>query len=143
MKKILALSLASMFLGLGSLYASDKFNLPSNQRGEPMNGYIPWQNTRINHTTEVLVCTGRCLLGPVIQSTGANGNWWAARNTGTADAGNSAWTIGPVEFATINTAPGKNAVQAHMLHSVGIAIKLGAVGASEWIEVNYLDLDPS
>lgn len=143
-KKIIVLSLALVVAGISEAFAAKNpasVSVPVNQRGEeayPDNA--GWLHMRNSATSEMVVCSGRCLLRAVIMSTGPSSSYVTIRNSSVAD-GSGAQVLPLLHFVNPNTAPGNNSVSAPILLDKGITATINSVSNAEEITVEYRDLD--
>lgn len=145
-KTLALLAVAAFGLAASSHAAQEpnRVNAPLNQQGleaHPDNvGYLHMRNSG---TTEMIVCSGRCLLKALIMSTGPTASYISVRNTSVAQ-GNGALVLGKyLRFAPL-VASGtgdKNPVVAPILLDKGISITLSSVTADEDVTILYRDLD--
>jgi hypothetical protein len=143
-KKIIALGLALVISGISTAFAAKNpasVSVPVNQRGEeayPDNA--GWLHMRNSATSEMVVCSGRCLLRAIILSTGPSTTQLTIRNSSVAD-GAGAQVLPFIRFVNPNTQPGENPIPAPILLDKGITATLSSVSAGEEVTVEYRDLD--
>lgn len=115
--------------------------VPLNQRNEeafPENvGYLHMRNSA---TSEMIVCTGRCLLKAILMSTGPISSYVTLRNTSVAQ-GNGAKVIDLLAFNPLNTGPAGGRIELGILLEKGISATLSSVSNNQEITVLYRDLD--
>lgn len=132
----------------GALFANAappaRVDVPMNQKGveaHPDNaGYLAMRNSG---TSEMVVCSGRCLLKAIIMSTGPTATYLRVRNTALAGGGNNYLILNKyVRFAPSNTAGlVNNPLPAPIILDKGISVELSSVSADEDVTVLYRDLD--
>lgn len=135
-KKILGLL---MVLGLAlPAQAFRARALPNDGRGDPIAhpGYGGYDYNRVTSTTEVLVCSGKCILAGLLMATGAKTSFVIARDTIAADGAGS--KIAVLSRFEPDTRPSWNMLSAPVFMDSGISVKLSA---TEEVTVLYIDLD--
>lgn len=141
-KLILALALLS---GVGVAFAdNDSVLAPAGRRGvdaHPL--YGGYKATRLSSTSEVLICSGRCILGGLYMSSGALASHVLLRDSIAADGTTSIATkMLMLGFVETNTAAHGNKIERPIRTSNGIVGKLSAVGSfNEEVVVLYIDGD--
>lgn len=144
MKKITTLSLMVMSLLSASValaISPNNVKVPKNDRGqEAYSDNVGWLHVRDSATSELVVCSGKCLLRAVILNTGPATSRLQIRNTSVAD-GSGVLVLGDHHFQVINTAPGNNPIAAPILLDKGISVTLSSVSAGEEVTVEYRDLN--
>ena len=144
-KKINLLMLAGMIV-LGNVTAALALpyvqNTPRNQRGEEPNPYFfGYQNSRVaGATTELVICSGRCVLVATILGTGPATSELRIRNTSVADGDTNRISI-KHRFLVQNSEPGNNPIRLPLLMQNGITAQLTAASSQEEAVIVYLDID--
>jgi hypothetical protein len=142
MKKLIYSFLVLSFAG--SAFAAVSPNgvvTPRDQRGEAAHPlYGGYANTRVTATTsEIVVCSGRCVLAAMILNTAPVASQVRIRNSSVANG------VGVLaikhNYNPVNTEPGNNPIRLPMFLDKGITVQLTASGAQEEVEVLYLDMD--
>lgn len=146
MNKVKALLALTVVLALPVLASAGPglVNVRRDQNGFPVDprngGYLHMRNSG---TSEMIVCSGRCLLAGILMSTGPSSTFITVRNTSVAQ-GNGALVLPRyTRFAQVNTQPGSNNLlpTGGILLDKGISVTLSSVSADEDVTVLYLDLD--
>lgn len=143
MKMLLALVLLSG-IGAGVVHAdNDSVMAPAGRRGVDVHPlYGGYKATRVSGTSEVLVCSGRCILGGLYMSSGAVGSKLEFRDSGTADGTTSIATkILMLGFTGNNTSVQGNRIPAPIRTDNGIVAKLSSISANEEVTVLFIDGD--
>jgi hypothetical protein len=111
------------------------------QKGEGANPlYGGYSHMRNSATSEMVVCSGRCLLAAVVLGTGPTTSTLTIRNSSVAD-GSGAIVIRP-RFEVANSGYGQNPnPPLPILLDKGITATLSSISAGEEVTVEYLDLD--
>lgn len=141
-KLILALALVVGFGGV-SFADNDTILAPKDSKGVSVHPlYGGYKATRLDSTTETLICSGRCILGGLYMSSGAVASQIMIRDSATADSTTSLATkILMVGFVQTNTAAHGNKVPAPIRTSNGIVAKLNSVSLNEEVSILYIDGD--
>lgn len=146
MKNLKSLGLVAVVLVasvVGALAAPPKVNVPRDQNNNTLSqsDYAGYSHMRNSGTSEMIVCSGRCLLKGLIMSTGPVSSYLQVRNTSVAQ-GNGALVLGRyVRFTPVNSGPRADALSAPILLDKGISLTLSSVSADEDVTVLFLDLD--
>lgn len=116
---------------------------PKSEKGgevDPL--YGGWKYARVASTSESLICTGRCAIGGVYMSTGANSTRLRVRDTITADNTTVMTTniLPPMPFSQDQTTARGNKVDRAPRSNNGLAASLSSVSAGEEVIILYIDL---
>lgn len=147
MKK-LTLLLALLVCGMvPSLSFADTatVNTPKNELGQEVHPYYGgYKYRRITGTTEILVCSGYCLIGSIFINTGPATSVFRLRDSSTADGTpDHALTVLNVPFNVIDTSPSFRKVDLNIRTTSGIVGKLNAASTNEQVTVTYIPLGPN
>lgn len=127
-------------VGSGFAAAPHKVNTPRNQRDQEPNPYYGGYSwVRNSSTTEMLVCSGKCLLAAILRNTGASSTEVRVRNSGLIDGTAGSYAL-IYPFSATNSEPGGNPIRLPMVFSSGITVKLTSTSLGEEVTVLYVPL---
>lgn len=145
MKKIKTLGLLALVVGMAAsaMAAVPKVNTPRDQRGDgAFSDYAGYSHMRNSGSSEMIICSGRCLLKAILMSTGPSTSYISVRNSSVAQ-GNGALVLPRyTRFFQVASGPGSNNPVSHpILLDKGITVTLSAITSDEDVTVLYLELD--